>query len=328
MIETGMPKKFSLSVIIRLGVSIAAIGLIVFFFRDKMDDALELLRGGVYWPMIGLAILLYFLCQIFMALRFHTILKGQSIHLRYSESLYLTFLGLFFNLFLPSAVGGDIAKGYYLYRYDNRKIAATTSVLQDRLIGFAGLMLMAAIAVFFNARDMGDQRILPLVMTFMMIVTGCIIFFFNKTFARNFKWTLKLVPSQKIQGICHELYHAIHEYKNHKMILLWSVLYSFCGQCMFILMYYFAARSLAVNASVWYYFFLVPTVAIISMIPSIGGLGVREAGIVVFFQKLMPAETALALSLLLVMLVYSFSVAGGILYAMHGGLKNGMKLTE
>ena len=68
-------------------------------------------------------------------------------------------------------------------------------------------------------------------------------------------------------------------------------------------------------------FILIPVLSIASMAPSIGGLGVREAAIIYLFKHYMPNERALALSLLLDMLIYALSFAGGILYAFKGGLK-------
>jgi len=56
-------------------------------------------------------------------------------------------------------------------------------------------------------------------------------------------------------------------------------------------------------------------------VPSIGGLGVREMGMVFFLKNYMPNEKALVLSILLDMIIYGFSLSSGVLFAIKGGLK-------
>jgi len=55
-------------------------------------------------------------------------------------------------------------------------------------------------------------------------------------------------------------------------------------------------------------------VTFISMIPSIGGLGVREGAIVAFFSVLVGKETAFAGSLLLMFGYFFASFVGGVIF--------------
>jgi hypothetical protein len=57
------------------------------------------------------------------------------------------------------------------------------------------------------------------------------------------------------------------------------------------------------------------------MAPSIGGLGVREASVLYLFGRYLSPERALALTLLMDVVIYSFSIGSGIWYAFRGGLK-------
>ena len=57
------------------------------------------------------------------------------------------------------------------------------------------------------------------------------------------------------------------------------------------------------------------------MAPSIGGLGVREASVLYLFGRYLPPERALALTLLMDIVIYSFSIGSGVWYAFRGGLK-------
>ena len=53
---------------------------------------------------------------------------------------------MFFNLLLPSSVGGDAVRAIYLNARSGRKVAAVMSVLLDRLSGLLVLLVVACVA--------------------------------------------------------------------------------------------------------------------------------------------------------------------------------------
>ena len=69
-----------------------------------------------------------------------------------------------------------------------------------------------------------------------------------------------------------------------------------------------------------------PIVSIITLLPSINGLGVREGSTVVFFGGLIGKEHALAISILMIVVLLITSLIGGIVYAVSPQFK--MKLKE
>ncbi|MDD5218528.1 MAG: lysylphosphatidylglycerol synthase transmembrane domain-containing protein, partial [Candidatus Omnitrophica bacterium] len=249
------------------------------------------------------------------------IFRTQEISISYLESLYLAFMGLFFNLFFPSAIGGDVAKAYYAYKHTGKKIESMSSVFSDRLIGFIAIIIMALVALGVASKQFDDPRVYQIIFVFLGIMIFSVLFFASKRFAGIFGFLQVLIPSEKLKHRLGELYHAIYGFKHHKGMLVASLLISAVAQTFFILVHYFLARGLGVQIGMSVFFLLVPVVAIVSMAPSVGGLGVREAGMIIFFKKFMLSERALALSILLDMLVYGVSLIAGIFYAFHGGLK-------
>jgi uncharacterized membrane protein YbhN (UPF0104 family) len=97
---------------------------------------------------------------------------------------------------------------------------------------------------------------------------------------------------------------------------------SLAGQCLFILVNYLVAISMGIQLKLWIFFVLIPMIAIISMAPSIGGLGVREAGSVYLFSHFISPGSALAFSVLSDILIYGFSLLSGVLFSLKGGLKS------
>ena len=309
------------SLVIRITISIAAVFLLIFLMRDKLSNSLAMIRHGLDMRWFLCVVAGYVVGNAILAVRMRSVFRAQEVHMSVREAIHLTIVGLFFNLFLPSAVGGDMAKVYYACQYSGKKMESTTSIILDRMIGFVSIICMAVAAVFICKDQFGDAKIDRLIFLFLGLMLLAVAFFASKRFARVFSFFKIFVPSEKWRKRLSEVYHSIHGYRNHLPILMYSLALSFFAQGIFTLTYYWTALSLGHPTNPWLYFLFVPALAIVSMVPSIGGLGVREAGSVYFFSRLMPTETALALSLLMDFIIYGFSLIAGLWYAFHGGLK-------
>lgn len=307
--------------ILRFVISLAAIGLIVFFMRDKLHEAMAILRNEVRWIWIAAAVGGYFIGLAIIAVRLQWVFRVQNIHMGFRDCYYLGFVGLFYNLFLPSAVGGDVARAYYAYKHSGKKVESATSVLLDRLLGFFATILIAASGLLYFSKEVENAYIDYAVYGACAVLAFAVAFFASRRFARLFKGLAKLIPSERWRLRMAEIYHAIYGYRHHHKAVLMAILLSFLGQAVFITTNYWVAKSLGADIAYWKFFVLIPVISIVSMAPSIGGLGVREASVLYLFSRYLPAERALAYTVLSDILIYSFSVGGGILYAFCGGLK-------
>jgi uncharacterized protein (TIRG00374 family) len=81
--------------------------------------------------------------QVLYAWRWRVLLIALGVHVSFSVVLRQYFIGIFVNNFLPSTIGGDIAKVYLLGR-DHGYRSVTASVLLDRLLGVGLLAVLAA----------------------------------------------------------------------------------------------------------------------------------------------------------------------------------------
>lgn len=314
-------KSKSSGILLRVTISLTALALIVYFLRSKLEDAIHIVATEVNWPFFFVAAFTYLIAITLLSLRLQMIFKSENVRINYREVFYLSFVGLFFNLFFPSAVGGDIAKAYYAYQHSGKKIASTSAVILDRLFGFMTIMIMAVIAVILFGKQMNVPQANHLVFGFLGLMTFCVLFFSSKKVAGSFKFIKVLIPSKPLQGAMTQIYHIIHSYKKKIPVFLTCIAVSFIAQSFFISVHYLLCRALHVDLSIERFFILVPIIGIVSMAPSIGGLGVREAGAIYFFSQFMSAERALALSLLMDLVIYGFSIAGGLLFAFQGGLQ-------
>ncbi|HPN66691.1 MAG TPA: lysylphosphatidylglycerol synthase transmembrane domain-containing protein, partial [Candidatus Omnitrophota bacterium] len=130
--------KSKLSVFLRVAVSLTFIGLLLWVFRKDIPDILRTLNG-IRYPEFLLAVSFNLLAIIIVSYRLKVMLKVQGLRLTVMESAYLTFVGNFFNNFLPTSIGGDIVKAYYATKKSERKLESFSAVFFDRFFGFLSI---------------------------------------------------------------------------------------------------------------------------------------------------------------------------------------------
>ena len=307
--------------ILRFAISFAALGLIIFVMRGKLHESMAILRHEVVWGWVAAAIAGYFIALAILAVRLQWVFRVQDIRMTFRECYHLGFVGLFYNLMLPSAVGGDVAKAVYAYKHSGKKIESATSILLDRLLGFFATILMACIGLMCFSREVENAYIDGAVYGALSVLVFLLVFFASRRFARLFKGLARLIPNETWKLKLAEIYQAIYGYRHHRWPVLVAILLSFAGQAVFITVNYWIALSLSADINFWKFFILIPVISIVSMAPSIGGLGVREASVLYLFSRYLSPERALALTLLMDIVIYSFSAGSGIWYAFRGGLK-------
>ena len=93
-------------------------------------------------PLIFVPIV-YFLSQIISAERLKYIFSQNNLQISFSSNLKLYLIGMFYNFFLPGAVGGDAYKGYLINRDFKWGLKKTFKLLLlDRAIGFGVLICL------------------------------------------------------------------------------------------------------------------------------------------------------------------------------------------
>jgi glycosyltransferase 2 family protein len=121
--------------------------LLAVLFRGLDIAALRALFAAVPPWYYLLSLLLILAGQVLYAWRWRLLLVANDIPVGLSNVVRQYFVGTFVNNFLPSTVGGDLAKVYYLGReHGYRPIAA--SVVLDRLLGIGLLALIASVTAW------------------------------------------------------------------------------------------------------------------------------------------------------------------------------------
>ena len=81
--------------------------------------------------------------QLLYALRWRVVLQGMGLTVPYRDVLRQFLIGVFFSNLMPTAIGGDAAKVYYLGRQAGY-VGVGASVFVDRFLGFLWLAIVGA----------------------------------------------------------------------------------------------------------------------------------------------------------------------------------------
>ena len=315
-----MKKKWG--IVLRVAISLISIAGLVFALRGKMGEAFSIIKTGFQWEWFFLAVVVNFIALAVISWRLQLVFNVQGVKLGFLKTYYLSIVGLFFTLFFPSSLGGDVAKGYYAYQYSGKKLGSLSGVVLDRLLGFVTVVIISITAfAYYSQHHLAS----PLVSRFLYGGLGILIFgavfFSNPRFAQVFQFFSFLVPSAKWRKNLADFYHSLRSLLDHKRVLASCLAISFIGQFLYFVDVYLLARSLEIDISLWPFFVFTPLVAFMSLAPSVSGLGVREAGFVFFFKGLMTSQKAFALSIVYDILFYGTAIFAGLIFAFKGGLR-------
>ncbi len=317
-------KKKVISLLLRTFVSLSLIIILLYIMRGKYGQILQALKGtriGVF----GLA-LLSFSCAISLgSLRLKLIIEaGENLKIKFLEAFSLTYIGYFFNNFLPTSIGGDVVKAYYLSKVSSDKMISYTSVFIDRVIGLITMVFMATVALMLVPGKIVDDRVRHMIYAITAIAVLAILFLMNKKFARKFSALLYFV--RPIEEKLKNAYNAIHVYKHHTKLLIQSLAISVVTQLLFFAATGILAVSIGAHIPVLEILLLMPIVSAMSMLPSINGLGLREGSTVLLFGPLIGKENAFAVSILWLLVLFITSIIGGLIYGLSPQFK--VKLKE
>lgn len=126
---------------LRLAGTLLALALLVYLLGEQgWDEILQAMQNIPIWQLL-LALALNLSSRIATCGRWHVLLRGARLPVRLSQTVRITFAGLFASNFLPTTIGGDVVRlaGALQLRFDGGVSAA--SLVADRLVGMAGMAL-------------------------------------------------------------------------------------------------------------------------------------------------------------------------------------------
>ena len=233
------------------------------------------LAGRWWWALAAVGAMM--LQSPLGAVRWRMLLAVQGIHITLWESLRLTYIGWFFNNWLPGATGGDFVKAYYIAAQTHHKPEAVTVVFLDRFLGLIAVCLIGAVAVAASLNDPRVRLAQIVVGTFMAgVIVGLFVFYSRRL--RNLLRVDRLIARLPLARTVAKVDRALFAYRYHKRTVAWSILLSWGTQVGSVVAMWWVATGLGSHACWYHYFLNMPVVWIgWAAVPVPGGFGVAES---------------------------------------------------
>lgn len=247
-------KNINIKNIFKFVVSIT----LILFLAFKIDFAKVDFKNPFLLITVILSIIITLLSLLLMTKRWSLLIKkflAKDIILLQLYRFYI--IGMFFNIFLPGAIGGDVVRTQRLIKNYNVAIKpASIITLSERVLGIYSLLILLMVGVLFKnfPPDIPFFSSAPLYLFLAALV-----------------FVLLLAPIAK--------YFFAKKQINLSYDFLWHTLaLSLLAQFGDIVIAYLFSLSFNIQLPFAAFMFIMPLVYIATVIPiSLGGLGIREA---------------------------------------------------
>ncbi|MCK4629633.1 MAG: flippase-like domain-containing protein [Sedimentisphaerales bacterium] len=334
--------KHKIKTFLWTAVAILALGFLV--YSTPKETFRQTIRQ-VSWYCVLTAVLLYFVAQTLLASRWVLLLRVQGIYISQFQAIRLTYMGLFYNNFMPGAVGGDLLKGWYITHHSEKhlRVEAAVTVFVDRLIGLIGMILVAGIASLFISPELGPQmdsgqrlQIRWLVwLIFLAMVAGSTIFLSRHV--RRVLMISHILQKLPFEKALRQIDDAIRIYRHHKQVVLISLLLTALIQGLSIVAIWLLTRSLHLEKVTFVQCLIImPVIWVISAaIPVPGGIGIIENCVKYLFCLVINPDApgraigqAVALALLIRIMICLCSLPGALVPIFGGHLPKRSELAK
>ena len=297
--------------LLKLLVSAGLIGY--FLSRIHIERFLQTFRSANF-SYIALALGVYLVAQSVSAVRWTVLARPLGIKTPFKDLVQYYLIGMFFNLFAPSTVGGDVTRVYYLVKDEDAHakgrpvttVHAAISVLMDRGIGMVVLVWLGAVALLLFPSYAVPRTVRNV--TFLLalgLLVGVLLAPVLKSFLPEdgHQFTVKLRL-------------ALRGYRLHWRAVLAAALFSLIVHVIQAWMHTVMGRALGLELPFSFCLIVYPLVGTFSAIPiSLNGLGLREGGYVFLLAVVgIGTEQAIAFGILLFLIVALDSMLGGLLF--------------
>jgi glycosyltransferase 2 family protein len=262
-------------------------------------------------PLAITLILVCILLSVFVSgLKWHALLPLNKVSIIRTTRIFN--IGLFFNNFLPSSIGGDGMRIYLINKEGIRKSISASSVILDRLFAsltLAGLGFFSSIfATHFNIIAFSMFAVLFVIVGIMisLILNGWIPGFINKK---------ESMVKNKLQS----LIDAARDVRNNKAAIAKNLVLGAVFQIFVALV--IGAIFLGLNFEVPGFIdlmYISTATSVLAMIPlGVNGYGLREGAYIYLLQAYgYNISQALSISVTFAVMVSLFSFLGGLDYVL------------
>ncbi len=322
-------KKYA-SVLLRTAVAFGAMGLVFWNIEwNAVKAVFSQMNGWVFLEVLAI----YMVGQLVLAVRWLILVRALGIELKVASAVKLHFIGLFYNNAMPSAIGGDVLRAWYVSKHTDKRVEAVLSVFVDRAMGLLGILLMAFFSYSVLLKGLGYERSVdeeasgpPLSGLFVKVVLLCAAVLVFVSLAMLLSPAVRRWGKRAWNAVCKETLILAKKgrdvfgvYWKRPKVLVATLALTLLLQSATIWSFWLLGQDLGIEAGIRYYFVIFPGMWVVGALPiSIAGVGVLEGGIAFLFGELaqVPLAQGTCLSLCQRLIWLLSSIPGGIVHLM------------
>jgi len=198
-----------------------------------------------------------------------------------------TMLGLFYNLFMPSGMGGDLVKWTALTDLKISKSKLVFTMLLDRLMGMFGLIVLGFVGVLLMQFYGVANAPTPVLWLFVALFVGTVALFFfiySPLQLKHLPLIRRIKPLLKIEDYLAE----------NKNAFVQAFILGILIQLIWLIIVYVLAQAVGFTTGWWQFFCIQPVVNLVTALPiSFAGFGITEVGFMYFYQQLGQESSAI-----------------------------------
>jgi uncharacterized membrane protein YbhN (UPF0104 family) len=322
-----MRRRAILSNLLKAAISVAALAWVL--VKIPFDQVWAAVRGAEL-GLLAVVFLMMVVSLVVRAGRWLALLRGLGARVPFGRLVELYFVGSFFNTFLPSGFGGDAVRAAEVTR-DVEAGVGVGAVIVDRLTGLLVLFVMALVALPFSVGSVPASVLIPIAAVALVGLAGGAVLLHGGLLRRAGPLLEHVLPAKIAAAISPTGEGAVG--KVHRAVtgcgrraLGQALALSTVFNVMLIAWWALAGRTLGIDVPLSAYVVFVPVLSLSMMVPSIGGLGVREGlSSILFASAGMLEADGVALSLVLFALLRATGIIGGLIYLVTSvrGLRQG-----
>ena len=305
------------SLLVRIGISLILLVILFKFNKIDIHDLItDIQRADKLLLAVGFAI--FFFSYFLGFLRWQMLLKAASISIPLKKLISSFSGGVFFSIFLPSTIGGDIVRSADLAEHTRKTKEVIATVFLDRLSGYIGLVIVILPAILLGKDLVHDNVVFSSIAVIIALLVVVLLVLFNQRIFLVITKFLSTPGAGRVKETIKDIHQEIHIFRNRKPVIVGNLILSTFIQVISPLSIYFIACSLGLKVNFIYFLIFLPIIGAITLIPiSIGGLGLREGLFVVYFAKAgVIKQLALAMSLLSFSFIVIYGALGGLIYVL------------
>ncbi len=287
------------------------------FDTEKRGDLFVLLQS-VRVPILLLSFFVSLLLNLSSAFKWYLLLRSRGVVVSFFKTWALYMVGIFFSLFLPTSMGGDLIRIHELGKMTGKRAEAAASVFVER---FSGMVILFLLTVIVLPMQRELLSVAWMTISLLFAVTASLALIWIIVDDRPYRLITKFLSNRlgfidKILGKVEKIHCAVLEYRDDRTALIIAIFNTFVFYLLAVINVYVTALAFSTEVQFSELLVAVPLIMFIMNLPiSIGGIGLMEFAFIFIFG-LSGYSSALALSTALLMRLKSFFDAGtgGILY--------------